>query len=216
MITIWGRKSSSNVQSVMWCLEELQLRYKRIDAGLTYGVTNTPEYLLMNPNGRVPTIRDDHGDNDNPPVWESAAILRYLANKYASGEFWPAKPEARAVVDQWAEWSKINASALFTHPIFWKVVRTPKHLQDPASIETAVKNFEAALQIAGQQLQKNEYLAGPAFTLADIQFGHVLYRYYDISIKRNPHPAVTDYYERISSRPAYQQHVAVSYDELRA
>lgn len=212
MITIWGRKSSSNVQAVLWCLEELQLPFERIDAGLTYGVTETPEYLAMNPNGRVPTIRD----GDGPPIWESGAIIRYLANKYASGDFWPKDPEVRAVVDQWAEWSKVNASALFTHPIFWKVVRTPKHLQDPASIEDAISKFETLLQIADRQLQSNEYLAGPAFTLADIQFGHILYRYFDISIKRNPPDAITAYYEKISSRPAYQTHVAVSYEELRA
>lgn len=212
MLTIWGRKSSSNVQAVLWCVAELNLPFQRIDAGLTYGVTDTAEYLSMNPNGRIPTIRDDN----NPPVWESGAILRYLANKYADGAFWPAEPEARAVVDQWSEWSKVNITALFTHPIFWKVVRTPAHLRDPVAIDNAIKNFEAMLQIADRQLQSNNYIAGSKFTLADIQFGHILYRYFDIPVQRNPPEAVTAYYQNVSSRPAYQKHVAVSYEELKA
>lgn len=58
MITIWGRRSSSNVQAVMWCVGELDLTHRRIDAGFTYGVTGTKEYLAMNPNGTVPTIRE--------------------------------------------------------------------------------------------------------------------------------------------------------------
>lgn len=166
----------------------------------------------MNPNGRVPTIRD----GDNQPLWESGAILRYLANSYASGEFWPADTAARATVDQWLEWSKVNVSALFTHPIFWKVVRTPADQQDQVAIDIAIKNFESILQIAERQLQSYDYIAGSAFTLADIQFGHILYRYYDIPIQRNPPTAVTEYFKKVSSRPAYLKHVAVSYDELKA
>lgn len=85
MVTVWGRRSSSNVQAVMWCIEELGIPYQRIDAGFTYGVTDTDEYLLMNPNGTVPTIKDD----DNKPLWESGAILRYLAGRYTDDQFWP-------------------------------------------------------------------------------------------------------------------------------
>ena len=79
MLKVWGRKTSSNVQAVMWCIAELGLEHERIDAGLTYGVVDTPEYLAMNPNGMIPTIRD----GDNPPLWEAGAILRYLANSNA-------------------------------------------------------------------------------------------------------------------------------------
>jgi len=87
MIKVWGRASSSNVQSVMWCLAELGLSVERIDAGLMYGVVNSPDYLAMNPNGTIPTLID----NDAPPLWESGAILRYLANAYATDPFWPSQ-----------------------------------------------------------------------------------------------------------------------------
>ena len=210
MITIWGRSSSSNVQAVMWCIEELNVPYNRIDAGFTYGVVDSEEYLAMNPNGTVPTIRD----GDKPPLWESGAILRYLAGRYANDEFWPASSVDRAHVDRWAEWSKINIALAFTGPIFWRVARTPANRQDQFAITKAVAVFEDALTIVNSQLQTNSYLAGTHFSLADIQFAHVLYRYYDISIVRKRLDAVAEYYERIKLRAAYQRHVAISYAEL--
>ena len=119
MIKIWGRKSSSNVQAVIWCLELLQLPYQRVDAGFKYGVVDTPEYLAHNPNGTVPTIAED----DLPALYESGAIMRHLSNRYCDSEFWPEDVVRRALVDQWAEWSKINIALAFTSPVFWKVVR---------------------------------------------------------------------------------------------
>lgn len=210
MLTVWGRRSSSNLQAVMWCIEELRIPYKRIDAGFTYGVTKTKDYLAMNPNGTVPTLQD----GNNEPLWESGAILRYLACRYGDEEFWPQDPVKRASVDKWAEWSKLNIALMFTAPIFWRVVRTPVERQDPELIKTAVAEFESALVIADHQLQNNRYIAGSSFTLADIQFAHVLFRYFDIPIKRASMNAVADYYQRILQRHAYVEHVAISYEEL--
>ena len=194
----------------MWCIEELAIPYNRIDAGFTYGVVDSEEYLAMNPNGTVPTIKD----GANLSLWESGAILRYLANQYADNDFWPTDTSERAHVDQWAEWSKINIALAFTVPIFWRVARTPQAQQDLAAINKAISVFEDALTIANFQLQSSPYLAGKHFSLADIQFAHVLYRYYDISIVRKNLDAVVEYYDRIKRRAAYQQHVAISYAEL--
>ena len=171
---------------------------------------DSEEYLAMNPNGTVPTIRD----GDKPPLWESGAILRYLAGRYANDEFWPVSNVDRAYVDRWAEWSKINIALAFTGPIFWRVARTPANRQDQLAIAKAVAVFEDALTIANSQLRSNSYLAGTHFSLADIQFAHVLYRYYDISIVRKRLDAVAEYYDRIKLRAAYRQHVAISYAEL--
>ncbi len=211
MLRIWGRRSSSNVQAVMWCIAELGLEHQRIDAGFTYGLVDTPDYLAMNPNGTVPTLRD----GGNPPLWESAAILRYLANMYASGPFWPADPIARADIDKWAEWSKLNIASKFTGPIFWRVVRTAPSKRDPAAIARALEQLDKFLAIAEAQLDRHAYLAGDDLTLADIQFGHVLYRYFDIDIARADHPNIRRYYDRLTERPAYRDHVMVSYEELR-
>ncbi len=211
MLTVWGRKTSSNVQAVMWCLTELGLAVERIDAGHTFGGTDTPAYRAMNPTGKIPVLRD----GDGPPLWESGAILRYLAGRYGAAPFWPSDIEARARVDVWAEWAKINVSAGFTVPIFWRLVRTPARDRDMAAVRRSVDALVATLRIAEDRLSGHPYLAGDDFTLADIQLGHLLYRYYDIAIARPPYPALRRYYDTLTERPAYRDHVMVPYDDLR-
>jgi len=211
MLKIWGRKTSSNVQAVMWCVAELGLEYERIDAGHRYGVVDTDAYATLNPNRTVPTLVD----GDNPPLWEAGAILRYLANAYAAPPFWPADPWRRADVDRWAEWSKINIALKFTSPVFWAVVRTPPSRHDPAAIAAALEALGRFTTIAEQQLQTRRFLAGDDFTLADIQFGHVLFRYFDIAIKRPEFPALARYYQELCGRAPYREHVMTSYEELR-
>ena len=212
MITIWGRASSSNVQALMWAIGELKLPHLRYDAGFVYGGNNAPAFLAMNPNGTVPVLQD----GENEPLWETGAILRYLAAKYADSTFWPDNVEERAIVDKWAEWAKINIALNFTAPIFWRVVRTAPSKQDPQAIQQAISRLNRFLTVAEAQLGKQAFLASSNFSLADIQFGHLLYRYFDIEIERANFPNIARYYRRISGRAAFQEHVAISYDELRA
>lgn len=211
MIKVWGRATSSNVQCVMWCLNELGLEHERIDAGLMYGVTDTPEYLAMNPNGTVPTIVD----GSNPPLWESAAILRYLANNYAEPPFWPSDAVELADVDRWTEWAKVSVQINFSGPIFWKVVRTEAAQRDMEQLGASVRIFEKFLGIADKRLANHQYLVNDNFTLADIQFGHILFRYFDVDIERAELPNLQRYYKHLETLPHYRQHVMVNYDELR-
>jgi len=211
MLKIWGRTDSSNVQAAMWCIAELGLPSERIDAGHRFGVNDTPGFLAMNPNGTVPVLQD----GDNPPLWETGAILRYLGNRYGSAPFWPEELIARTEVDRWAEWSKINIALGFTMPVFWQVVRTPAERRDPAAIARAVTALETKLRIAEDRLARHAWLVGEDFTLADIQFGHCLYRYYDIDIARGALPALRRYYDRLTERPAYRAHVMTGYEALR-
>jgi len=212
MIKVWGRATSSNVQCVIWCLEELGLEYERVDAGLMYGVTDTPEYLAMNPNGTVPTLQD----GNNIPLFESAAIVRYLANRYATDPFWPSDVVARAEVDCWAEWSKVSVQMIFSFPIFWPTIRMPADQRDDERLAASIAKFEKALAMAEARLAKHKFLVNDDFTVADIQFGHILFRYFDIDIKRAELPNVKRYYQMLTEMPHYKKHVMVNYDELRA
>lgn len=211
MIKVWGRASSSNVQSVMWCIAELGLPCERIDAGLMYGVNNTEEYRAMNPNGTVPTIID----GDGPALWESGAIVRYLANRYAPDSFWPQDPIKRADVDRWAEWSKVSVQMNFNTPIFWPVLRLPPDQSGAANLSKAITLFEDKLRIAQDKLACHQFLTGDNLTLADIQFGHILYRYFTLDIPRALLPEINRYYGMLTSMPHYKEHVMISYDELR-
>lgn len=211
MITVYGRATSSNVQAVMWAIGELGLAYERHDYGHKFGGLDTEEFRAMNPHGLVPVIRDGA-----VTIWESCAIMRYLAARYGDGgAFWPADPAARAPVDMWAEWGKLSFCNDFTGPIFWSRVRTPAQSRDRAALALALARFEGRLDRIEAQLAGRDYLCGP-FTLADIPVGHVLYRWFDIDVPRRRRPAVEAYYTRLATRPAYREHVMVSYDDLRA
>lgn len=210
MITVYGRADSSNVQAVMWGAAEMGLTPERLDYGHRFGGTDSPEFRAMSPHGLVPVLRD--GDT---VIWESCAILRYLAAQYASDAFWPKEPRARAGVDMWAEWAKISFAIPFTVPIFWARVRTSAADRDEAALIRAIARFSSQLDILEAQLEGREFVTGDALTLADIIVGHLLYRYFDIDIPRAAHPNVAAYYQRLTERPAYRAHVMVSYDALR-
>ncbi len=84
MLKIWGRKTSVNVQKVMWAVGELGLPHERIDAGAAFGKLDTPEFGALNPNRLVPVL-DDNGFT----LWESSAIVRYLSEQYGRGTLAP-------------------------------------------------------------------------------------------------------------------------------
>lgn len=212
MLTVWGRKTSSNVQALMWCIGELNLPVNRIDIGHRFGGNDTADFLAMNPNGTVPVLQD----GGNEPLWETGAILRYLASEYGTADFWPHSNRERAQVDKWAEWAKLNIALNFTAPVFWRVVRTPAAQRDEAAIAAALKTLHHFMAVAEKQLQQHTWLAGDQFSLADIQFGHILYRYYDIAIERPVFPAIEACFQRLHQRKAWLDHVRVSYEELRA
>ena len=211
-ITIWGRKSSVNVQLVLWALDELGLDFDRIDAGFIYGVVDSAEFCRMNPNGLVPVLVDLDGE----PIFESAAILRYLAGRYGDSNFWPENVVARAQVDKWAEWAKWNVGHAFIVNVFYGLVRTPVDEIDHDAVKLALGHLEKVLALADEKLATSTYIASSQFTLADITLGYCLYRYYDIDVARTELPNLRRYYELLCTRPAFQRHVMVPYDELWA
>ena len=211
MLTIYGRATSSNVQAVMWGVGELGLDHERLDYGHVHGGLDTPEFRAMNPHGLVPVLRD--GDL---VMWESCAILRYLAARYGDGgAFWPADPVARATIDMWAEWGKVGLGAAFTGPIFWARVRTAAKDRDDAALTRALARFERQLDILEAQIGDKDHVCG-AFSLADIVIGHIFYRWFDIDVPRQPRPVVEAWYASLTDRPAFRKHVMVSYAPLVA
>jgi len=114
MLKVWGRNNSSNVRKVLWCVEELAVPYSRIEAGGAFGVVDSPEYRALNPNGRVPMIEDD-----GFVLWESNAIVRYLAAQYGSDtSFYPADAKVRAQADKWMDWTTASFAGPF-RDVFW-------------------------------------------------------------------------------------------------
>lgn len=210
MITVHGRKTSSNVQPVLWLLAELDLPHKRLDVGGAFGGTDTPEYRAMNPMGLIPSLED--GD---VTMFESQAILRYLGARHAEA-LWPADPVARASIDQWMEWSKTTVAPTVVYKIFWQLIRTPAATRDHSALSEAVASAWTIMAIAEAQLTKHDWIAGAQMTLADFTFGAQLYRYFTLPFERNDLPKLAAYYERLTQRPAYADTVMTSYEPLRA
>src|SRR5260370_24937049 len=145
MIKIWGRNTSVNVQKVMWTVGELGLQHERIDVGGPFGKNNEPAYLAMNPNGLVPTLQAD-----GFLLWESNAIVRYLASKYAAGKLDPSDLRARARASSWMDWQLTVAHPPLT-PVFWGLIRTPPEKRDHAAIEAGEgKRLAGAKRLSAQ------------------------------------------------------------------
>jgi len=144
MLKIWGRANSVNVKKVLWAAEELGLKYERIDAGMEHGVVQTPEYKKMNPMSLVPTIEDD-----GFVLWESHAIVRYLAAKHGAGTLWPAEVRQRADSDRWMDWAHTFARE-FQRPVFWALARTPPEKRDMNAVREAAKKCGELLAVSAR------------------------------------------------------------------
>ena len=202
MLKIWGRKNSINVQKVLWCCGELKLPFERIDAGMQFGVNNTPEYHAMNPNGLVPTI-----DYDGFILWESHAIVRYLSGVHGLGTLWPGTPREFAEADRWMEWYDTTLW-LNLRPVFWNLVRIPPEKRDMALVTENIKKLADCMKIVDAHLARHPYLGGGKFTMGDIPMGVAAFRWFNLPIERPPFKNVEAWYQRIQQRPAFQEHCA--------
>jgi glutathione S-transferase len=199
MLKILGRKTSSNVQKVLWCCDEIGLPFEREDIGGEFGGNKTPEYLALNPNGLVPTIIDD-----GFVLWESNSIVRYLAAKYGKGKLWPADPQLAASASRWMDW-QLSTVAGPTATLFRALLRGE---QIPADqVEAARVRAGEVWKILDAQLAETRFVAGSELTVGDIAFGNAIHRWYLFKIERPALPQLRNWYDRLCERPAYRKHI---------
>jgi glutathione S-transferase len=210
MLTIWGRRSSFNLQKVMWLVGELGLEHRHIQAGGQFGGLDTPEFRAMNPHGRVPVI-----DDDGTIVWESHAILRYLAALYGRGRFWSDNAAERSLVDRWLDWSQTALQRDFLIGVFWGFYRTPEPHRNLPAIKESIERCARHFQLLDRLLAGQAFMLGDQLSLADIPIGTNLYRYFNLEIERPSVPNVEAWYRRLQVSSAYRSHVMVPFDELR-
>ncbi len=206
---VWGRRSAFNVQKVLWLLGELGLEHERRDAGGSFGGLDTPEFRAMNPHGKIPLLAD--GDTI---VWESHAILRYLAATHGGARFWSPDPAQRSRADRWMDWSQCTLQPAFMG-IFWGYFRTPPAQRDGAAIERARRECARHFRLLDAELAKRPFLAGDAFSLADIPAGTALFRYFEMGLDVERPRHVDAWYARLAARAPYRAAVMVPFEELR-
>jgi glutathione S-transferase len=207
-ITLWGRLNSVNVQKAVWALEELGLAYESVPLGGKFGGLDDPAYRAMNPNGRVPTLRD--GDL---VVWESHAIVRYLAATYGVGTLWPTDPRERAETDQWTDWVATIFQGAWLG-VFEAVVRTPANRRDPKAIARAEAAANRLYAMLDNRLAGRDFLGGSGPTYADIVAGASMFRWMTMPHERPDMPNLEAWHRRLEARPAFKKAVCVDFSDM--
>ena len=201
MLKVWGRNTSSNVQKVMWALGEIGLKYERIDVGGAFGKTKEAAYLAMNPNGLVPTLEEEDGFT----LWESNAVVRYLAAKHRSN-IEPADPKARALANQWMDW-QLSVVVPAIYGAFWGLIRTPPEKRDAAAIAASQAKTTEAMKILDAQLAKTPFVAGDDFSMGDIPVGIMAYRFRQLVPERPPLTNLERWYTHLKKRAPFRDNV---------
>jgi glutathione S-transferase len=202
MMVVWGRRNSINVQKVLWALAEIELPFERQNVGGSFGGI-TDQFRALNPNGLVPVLRDG-----GITVFESNAIVRYLAARYGNGSLRPVEPEALALAEQWMEWTTTTI-APHAGTLFMQTVRTEPAGQNHAAIALAAGELNKHLPIVDAALSARPFLAGDRLSFGDIPLGCFMWRLSQFDWPRSSLANLARWFSTLQSRPAYRDWVMV-------
>ncbi|MEM8641265.1 MAG: glutathione S-transferase family protein [Cyanobacteria bacterium P01_G01_bin.54] len=184
MLKLYGG-ARSRASIVQWYLEEIGVPYEFVLLDMAAGEHRQADYLALNPMGKVPAIQED-GPEDQPfTLWESGAILLYLAQKHGH---WPASLEAQAQIYQWAFFANATLSV--------------------ALINEATRDAELPrlLGPVDQVLAQQPFLGGSEFGVIDAILGAILsYGVLMFKLDYMPYPAIAAYVEQLMARPAFKK-----------
>lgn len=209
MLTVWGRRNAFNVQKVMWLVDELALAHRHVPAGGQFGVLDTPEFLAMNPHGRIPVI---DGRYRRMGIAQHPALP---CRAPRTPGFWRDDPAEQSRADRWMDWAQTTLQPAFLNGVFRDYYRTPPEQRDTVRVEQSIAQCAQYFRLLDTVLAGQPFLAGDAITLADIAAGTHLYRYFELDIARPDVPHVVAWYERLKARPAYRTNVMVPFEDLR-
>ena len=209
MLKLYGRRSAFNVQKVAWLVAEIGLEHEHIELGGSFGGLDDPDYLALNPHGRVPLV-----DDDGTIIWESHTILRYLAATHGIGMFGPDEPARRSEWERWMDWSLARLPPAFMTGVFWGFYRTPQAARDTAAVDARIAECARYMQLLDREIGDKAYLLGDRLTPADIAIGTNFFRYFSIDIARPQVPNVERWYANLQARPAYRDHVMLPFEDL--
>jgi len=183
----------------LWMAEELGLDYRHVPIEIGPAGARKPEYLAINPNGRLPAIEDD-----GFRLWESLAITLYLAKKH--GQLYPTTLESEARAWQWSLWAVQEVDRGVN---IWSLhaVRLPPQERDPQRRAEALKVLEAPFKVLEGALAGRPYLLGEEFTVADLNVAAVISRAVDMDLSATPRLA--RWLERCLERPAARTALAL-------
>jgi len=209
LIEIIGRHTSYNVQKVLWLADELDLEYKHTSLGGRFGGNDTPEFLQLNPLGKVPVLR--HNDR---AIWESNTIVRYLADCFSKDTWIASTVFERSLQERWMDWSIERLEPAFIG-VFWGFYRTPPDQRDESAIQKSIVDCDSCLSTIANQLANRKYITGDNPSVADIALGVFLHRLWTIDLEITFPDNIQRWYERLSKRPGYRRWAMSDFSELK-
>jgi glutathione S-transferase len=185
----------------LWVAMELGLYFEHLPIEIGDAGARSPEFLAINPNGRLPVIVDD-----GFVLFESLAITLYLAKKHSPGALYPATLEGEAKAWQWSFWAIAEVDRGVN---IWSLhaVRLPPGERDAALREEALKVIATPFKVLDAALAKTPYLLGDDFTVADLNVAAVISRAVDMDLSATPH--LKTWLTRCLDRPAARSALAL-------
>lgn len=201
---LYNAALSPNALRVRAVAQELGITLDLVEIDMRGGSHKTPEYLEMNPMGKVPVLKD--GDF---ALWESRAIIGYLASLRPEAGLYPDDPKRRAIVDQWSYWQAVHLSPVVQKIVFEMMVKPMLGLGDPDPGAVRREGEEAGelLAVLDAALDGRDWIAG-ALSLADFTLASTLVYAGRVGIPLDRVPNVAAWMTRIEARPSWQAAVA--------
>ena len=202
-ITLYTAPTSNGLKASI-ALEELGIDYDVVHLHFDKNEQKTPEFLKLNPNGRIPVIVDH--ENGDFALAESGAILLYLAER--SGRLWPTDPKLRHTAMQWLMFQMSAVGPMLGQAMFFQRIAAPKGIVDDYAIDRYVKESRRLLGILNDALRDNEYLCGE-YSMVDIATfpWSRAYRWANVDVSDLTH--LTAWFARIEAREAVQRGIRV-------
>lgn len=196
MLKLWGRTSSINVRKVLWTLQALDVPFERVDAGLSFGIVKTSEYVMKNPNAMIPLMED--GDFT---LWESNVIVRYLCAKYSYGTLYPDSIGQQFNAERWMDWQQTTLNNA-SRDAFYQWIRVKPELRNHSLIAKSVGETEPLLHIIDNQLSGRIFIAGDHLTMADIPLVCEVHRWWGLPQARPAWVNIERWYKQILQHTA--------------
>ena len=193
MISIYGISGSRAIRS-LWAIEETGIDYQHVKTNFA-GDSKQPEYLAINPNGRVPALVD--GDLK---LFESMAINLYLAKTYAK-DLYPASAEEEALAIQWSLWG-ISEIEPLQMPIVYQQFFVPEDKRDQSVIDRSVKGLARPLKMLDDHLAGSPFLVGSSFSIADLNVAAVMLLLKMVKFDLSGYKNISRWAQACYSRPA--------------
>lgn len=189
----------SSAGPVHWTLEELGIPYEKICIDLKSGQQRSPEYLKLNPNGKVPLLV-----HDGVPIFEAVAIQIYLGETFGVDRgLYPPPGPRRGEALKWLVWTNVTLGDAVSR--LWRNTGDyqPPELRNPKVAEQAQAEIVELLGILDQALSGRPYLTGDAFSIADLHLSSWLEYLSQMALDLTAHPAVADWVKRCTARPSH-------------